>query len=363
MRGGMAHYLASLYKILRIRGHHVDIISFKRQYPRMFFPGTTQMDPSVETENIPAEPIIDSIGPLSWIRAVRALRKRKPDLIVFIYWMPFFLLSYGAVAFLNRIFVRSRILFICHNIIPHEAKLGDSILSHLGLSLPDAFLFHSKAVAGDLDRFRKGARKRIVPLPIFDVFPMVPEDLIRNGQGSAPGVRRILFFGHVREYKGLHVLLDAMKLIPEEERPHLTTAGEFYDPETEYTDHIGKLGIEDHVEINNRYIPNEEVGRFFQATDLVVLPYISATQSGILQMAYHFNKPVIITDVGGLPDFVERGGTGYVVPPDDPSALADAIIRFYADRDRVDFTDNVRTYKKRFSWVTVAEAIEELNGN
>jgi len=360
MRGGMAHYVASLYKVLRTRGHHVDIISFKRQYPQILFPGITQLDSSTVTGSVPADPIIDSIDPISWIRAVRALRKRNPDLIVFVYWMPFFLLSYGAIAFLNRIFVKARILFICHNIIPHEAKFGDALLSRVGLSLPDAFLFHSKAVSEDLDRFRKTAPKRTVPLPIFDVFPVLPDERIHTGDYTEPVGRRILFFGHVREYKGLHLLLEAMKLIPEEERPYLITAGEFYESEAGYREQIEDLGLTNWVELNNRYIPNEEVGRFFQTTDLVVLPYISATQSGILQMAYHFNKPVIITDVGGLPDFVEHGGTGYVIPPNDPSAIADAVHRFYAECDTVDFDANIQTYKRRFSWDTVAEAVEEL---
>ena len=360
MRGGMAHYLALLYTRLKGRGHQVDIISFKRQYPRIFFPGTTQLDSSTITDPVPADPIIDSIGLVSWVRAVRALRKGNPDLIVFIYWMPFFLISYGAIAFLSRIFVKARILFICHNIIPHETKPGDGVLSRVGLSLPDAFLFHSKAVSEDLDRFRKNVPKRTVPLPVFDVFPEVPENQLQNGIQTAPSSRRVLFFGHVREYKGLHLLLEAMKLLPEEERPYLITAGEFYEPEAGYREKIKDLGLRDWVELNNRYIPNEEVGRFFQTTDLVVLPYVTATQSGILQMAYHFNKPVIITDVGGLPDFVEHGGTGYVIPPNDPAAIAHAMLRFYAERDTVDFAGNIRTYKKHFSWNTVAEAVEEL---
>ncbi len=361
MRGGMAHYLGLLYESLRKRGHEVRILSFKRQYPSLFFPGTTQMDSSQVTDPVPCEPLLDSICPISWIRTAQKIRGYAPDLVIFNYWMPFFLPCYSSVALLTRFLTGARILFICHNIIPHERRVGDRFLTAVGFRLVDAFLVHSKSVQHDLLAVRPKAPHKLVPLPIFDLFRdhMVRSDArVKLGIGQKEIV--ILFFGHVRRYKGLHVAIRAMAKLSEHMNARLLIAGEFYEKVDEYADEISDLGLEGRVTVVNKYVPNEDVGMYFAAADVVSLPYLTTTQSGILPIAYHFNKPVIISDVGGLPEAVEEGKTGFVIPANDPEALAVAIQRFAAAKDHTDFAAHIAAYKKRFSWDHLVTALECL---
>jgi len=361
MRGGIAHYVALLYKIFIKRGHEVKIISFKRQYPSIFFPGKTQQDLSKEIEPIPGEPLLDSIGPLSWIRTFFAIRNYQADLVIFKYWMPFFAPCYAAVSFLTRIFTRTKIIYLCDNIIPHERRIEDRLLTRIGLWNVHYFIVQSKTVKNDLLDFRPNAIYKEVPHPVYEIFskPFTGEQA-RNHFHFSASDKVILFFGYVRKYKGLHYLLDAMPLVLKQLKVKLLIAGEFYDDEQQYRQQIEQWQIGDSVFVYNDYIPNEQVGLFYNAADVVVLPYISATQSGIIQIAYNYDKPVITTDVGGLPEVVEPGKTGFIVPTENVEALAETIVKFFKIYHKINFAENISEYKKQFSWDRMASEIERI---
>lgn len=361
MRGGIAHYVALLYKKLRERGHDVNIISFKRQYPSLFFPGKTQQDTSKEVVSLPSEPILDSIGPASWVRTFLAIYRYQPDLVIFKYWMPFFAPAYAAVSFLTRLFTKTKLMYICDNIIPHEHRFEDRLLTHIGLWNIHYFIVQSHSVKMDLLKFKPGANFKEVPHPVYEIFsdPFTPEQA-REKLKIRKEELVILFFGFIREYKGLHILLQALPLVLKHIDVKLLVAGEFYDDSAKYFDLIEKLNLKDAVSVFDDYIPNEDVGLYYSASDVVVLPYISATQSGIIQIAYNYNKPVITTNVGGLPEVVKEGETGFIVPAENPEALAQAIIEFFKTKEKIPFGKNVEEFKKQFSWDRMASEIEEF---
>ncbi|UCE05612.1 MAG: glycosyltransferase [bacterium] len=361
MRGGIAHYVALLYKILVKRGHEVKIISFKRQYPSLFFPGKTQQDTSKKIEPLPSEPLLDSIGPLSWIRTFFAIRKFNADLVIFKYWMPFFAPCYAAILFLTRLFTKTKIIYLCHNIIPHERRIEDCLLTRIGLWNVHYFIVQSEAVKNDLLHFRPRAIYKEVPHPVYEIFsnPYTREQA-RKHFNLKSKEKVILFFGYIRKYKGLHYLIQAMPAVRSQMVVKLLIAGEFYDDREKYLEEIQQLDLQDSVSVFDDYIPNEQVGLYFNAADVVVLPYTSATQSGIIQIAYNFNKPVITTNVGGLPEVVEQGKTGFIVPAEDTDSLTAAIIKFFTIKNKVNFANHIKEYKKQFSWDRMASEIEKI---
>jgi len=362
MRGGIAHYLSLLYRYLQRRGHRVWVVSFRRQYPALFFPGRTQMDTSQEVQPIPAHPLLDSINPFSWIQAAGNIRQIDPDVVVFKYWMPFFAPCYTTVSFLVRLSGHSRVVLICDNITPHEPRPGDRLLNRLLLHCADAFIVQSEAVKQDLLSYRPDAKYQLVPHPVYEIFPDRWErPQARKQLGLPEDAPVLLFFGYVRAYKGLRHLLEAMpQVLATLPEAQLLVAGEFYEPIEPYRQLIAERGIGKAVRVIDRYVPNEEVGLLFGAADVVVLPYVSATQSGIVQIAYHYGRPVISTAVGGLPEAIEEGRTGFIVPPRDPKALAKAIIRFFQHPDQKQFEHYIREARRRFSWDRMVEAIESL---
>ena len=361
-RGGIAHYAALLTRELREKGHEVRVVNFSRQYPSFLFPGKTQDEAGDDPVRLEAEPLVDSIGPLSWFRAAREIARGEPDLVVFQHWMPFFAPAYGTMARrLKRAGIRT--CFLLHNVTPHEGRPGDAALTRWGLAPVDAFVAQSDAVADDLRRFRPDAPLARVPHPVVSLFPPgAPRDEARRRLGiTARDVA--LFFGFIREYKGLHDLLEAVGRMPRERDFQLLVAGEFYEDEAPYREAIARLGLADRVVLHDRYVPNEEVGDFFTAANVVVLPYRSATQSGITQIAFHYDKPVILTDVGGLAEIVRPGVMGEVVPPRDPAALAAALERFFAEGLEERYSAAVAVEKERFSWGALVEALEGFAGD
>ncbi len=357
MRGGIAHYIALLYRKLEERGHGVRVLSFYRQYPSFLFPGSTQKDEGTELIPVHAHPLLDSINPLSWIRAYFWLKKGKPDLILFKYWMPFFAPCYATLAFLSKFLLHVKIVYLCDNIIPHEKKPGDILLTRLGLRFVDFFIVQSRSVLNDLLRFRPEAQYSEVSHPVYEIFPAPVSKTEARKRLGIPDVKTILYFGYIRHYKGLPFLIEAMS-VAGLKSIRLLVCGEFYEGREEVLEQIGHLGLRDSITLVDRFIPNEDVPLYFCASDLVVLPYVSATQSGIVQVAYHYNKPVIITRVGGLPEVVLDGRTGYVVPPRDAEALATAILKFYREDKEAVFVEAVKEVKKRYSWDRMVEAVE-----
>ncbi len=359
MRGGIAHYMALLYKKLTEMGHSVEIVSFKRQYPAFLFPGKTQQDTSQQTIELPSLPLIDSINPFSWIRTFLHIKKQAPDLVVYKYWMPFFAPCYGTIVLLTRLFTRSKSLYIGDNIVPHEQiPVIDGLLTRWGLWKVDYFIVQSQTVENDLLKFKPRAAFRQVPHPVYEIFtanhtPAQARSRLQLGADD----KVLLFFGYIRAYKGLNYLIEALAEVRRQLPVKLLIAGEFYEQEESYRQQIRELHLEEVVLLKADYIPNEEVGLYFAAADVVVLPYISATQSGIIQIAYNFDKPVITTEVGGLPEVIDSGRTGFTVPARDSHALAEAILHFYQIRDQIDFPECVRLHKQRYSWENLAAAI------
>jgi glycosyltransferase involved in cell wall biosynthesis len=359
LRGGIAHYNALLGEALSKR-HEVHTVTFKRQYPSFLFPGKTQEESGEGIHAAPAPQLVDSINPFNWISVGRMLRQRKFDLLIFKYWLPFFGPCFGTIARVAKRGTGTKVLYICDNVVPHEHRPFDAAFTRYAFRSVDHFIVQSRTVERQLNEFWPGASHRLAPHPVYDIFgaPMDKQEARRIL--GIRGTRVLLFFGYVRAYKGLQVLIRAIAALPGEMDLHLMVVGEFYDDEQKYRSLIRDLGLEDRVTINSDYVPNEMVGRYFSASDAVVLPYVSATQSGIAQIAYNFDKPVIATDVGGLAEVIIDGETGYIVPPEDASRLAAAIQKFYDDGREAAFAARVRDEKGKYSWDNMVASIEDL---
>jgi len=363
LRGGIAHHTGLLSRSLSKR-HTVGIITFRRQFPAFLFPGTTQKESQGELFRVDAEELLDSLNPLTWIAVAREIRRRNPDLVIFPYSLPFFSPCYGTIAALVRWRRSTRTLFLCHNILPHERHPGDTLLTRYAFSFADLFIVQSEEVRRDLARIRPNAHAGFVHHPVYEMFGSAFAKEAARQQLGIRESRVILFFGYVRKYKGLGVLFDALHTALARRQLNdtlLLVVGEFYENETAYRTQAEALGLGSAVRFIARYVAQREVATFFSAADVVVLPYLSATQSGIIQVAYNFDRPVIASQVGGLSGVVVEGKTGFLVPPNDPAALADALQRFYAENRGEEFIANVREEKKKYSWEAMVDAIETLS--
>ncbi len=362
-RGGIAQFTDTVAAGLRGRGWSVHMTTFRRQYPKMLFPGTSQFDAAR-----PAAPdtqrLIDSIGPATWIAAARTIAERRPAGVVFQYWTPFFAPAYGVMA--RRLAKRGvRVAAIVHNVYPHERRHGlVSPLAGYFLKQCGALLALSDLVAADVQALGVAAPVHTSPHPVYGHFgDPLPRAEARRRLGVPEHADVLLFFGFVRAYKGLRTLLRALPRV-RARRPavRLVIAGEFYEDERAYRDLIASLGLAEAVLVRGEYIPEAEVGLYFSAANLVVQPYESATQSGVAQTAWHFDRPVVTTDVGGLAEVVTDGVSGYVTPPGDPEALADAIVRYFEENREAAFAEGVRRERERFSWDPVLDALETMLG-
>lgn len=357
-RGGISHYNTRLHRAMVERGHDVSIINFKRMYPNIFFPGKTQYDESESAFNVPSERLIDTVNPLSWIKAAKEIKSQNPDAVIFHWWQPFFGICFGAIlSMLSNISAKK--MFICHNVLPHESSFIDNLLSKMALSKVDRFIVHSEEDSINLLDIYPDAVSLKNFHPIIDLFGNNDNSkTIKND--SLINSHQLLFFGYIRKYKGLEFLLKAMPKMLKELNITLTVAGEFYDEKEFYLELINELGISKHVKVIDEYIPNEKVGDYFANSDLVVIPYISATQSGIVQIAYNFDLPVVVTRVGGLPEVVKDGETGYIVEPGSASAVADAVLDFFNNSRGESFRNNILKHKQLFSWENLVKSIESL---
>lgn len=359
LRGGIAHYNALLYQELSKR-HQVEIITFRRQYPALLFPGKSQQETGGEMLRVPSDALVDSINPSNWISVGREIKRRKPDLIIFKYWLPFFGPCFGTIARVATKETQTKVLYICDNVVPHEKRPGDVAFTKYAFRKGDYFIVQSEAVEKDLKRLFPQANYKNVAHPVYNIFgDPIDKQTARTMLGIA-AERVVLFFGYVRAYKGLNVLLDAMSMLAQETRIHLMIVGEFYDEKEKYMSQIRNLALERRVTVNSDYVANDKVGMYFSAADVVVLPYINATQSGIAQIAYNFDMPVIATNVGGLAEVVSDNVTGFVVPPNDAASLATAIRRFYTEKKAEEFAANVGAEKKKYTWEAMGKAIESF---
>jgi glycosyltransferase involved in cell wall biosynthesis len=363
-RGGIAHYSTLLVRQLR-KKHTVKFITLRRQYPELLFPGKTQYDPSACGLIEENHPLIDSVNPISWIKTVVALKRDAVDIVVVQWWNPFFGIAFGTIVSLLRLFSKSKICFLCHNVMPHESTLLDRLLSKYAFFVGKYFIVHSDEDRRHLLSMKPGAivRQNVHPtLSIFGEFAVYDKNQARAALGIQPEKKVLLFFGLIRPYKGLKYLIQAMARVIQVMDCVLLIVGEFYEAKEGYLALIRTLGLEDHIVIRDEYVKNELVSLYFSGADVVVLPYISATQSGIVQIAFGLNKPVITTNVGGLPEAVEDGKTGFVVDAESPEELAKAILRFYQGNHEAEFSQRIRERAAAFSWDVEVSNIESFVG-
>lgn len=354
-KGGISHYNTTLCNELSKR-HNVFLISYKRQYPSFLYPGKEQInkDSNIkvnETTNF--EYIIDTINPLTWIKTYSKIKNENPDLVIFQWVHPFFTFVFFTITYLLKKFTNIKILYICHNVLPHERTKIDEFLIKMAFKNVDYFIVHSKEDYNNLKKIIPNAKVKQSVLPTYNIFKTkkTSKEDTRKSLNIDRNKKIILFFGIIREYKGLIYLIKSMpKIINEVDDINLLIVGEFWDDKDKYIDEIKKLGIKNHIKIIDKYIPDEEVGIYFSAADVVVLPYISATQSAVIQTAYAFEKPVITTNVGGLPDVVDDNKTGIIVKSENSEELASAIINYFKNDKERKFTENIKIKNKEFSW-------------
>ena len=361
-RGGIAHYTTLLARTLAKR-HELHLVSFSRLYPGLLFPGATQFDHSADAllPPRPPEPLLDSMNPLSWLRAGNRLRALAPDILVVPWWHPFFGPSVGTAARRARHAAgKPARIFLCHNVLPHEATPLDRALTSYGFGAADGFLVHARSEAARLAPLSRGRPVRVHPLPTYEA--LSGRAMTRDDARAVLGVRgrAILFFGYVRPYKGLADLLEALKLARHDAWDEVWIVGEFYEPKERYARLLEDPALRDRVRLVDRYVANEEVPRYFAAADLVALPYREATGSAIAQLAFGAGAPVVATRTGGLEDVVEDGISGLLVEPGNPVALARAIERFFDENLGATLREGVARARPRFTWDALVDALESL---
>ena len=358
-RGGIANFNNALAQTFHNKGVDVTLFSFTLQYPSFFFPGKTQYEEGEPPKDLKIRTIINSINPFNWIRVARKINKENPDYVIMRYWLPFMAPCLGTIA--RLISKKIKILAITDNVIPHERRIGDKFFTRYFVKACDAFLALSSSVLDDLSKFTKTTAKIYIPHPIYNIFgnKISKQDALSN-LGLNPEDKHLLFFGFIRKYKGLDLMINAMADSRIKELGiKLIIAGEFYDNESEYTDLIDILGIKNQIILNSDFIPTEKVKNYFCASDMITQTYRTATQSGVTQIAYHFERPMLVTNVGGLSEIVPNNKVGYVTSQ-APKDIANAIFDFYSNNKEKEFTDNTTIEKKRFSWDFFIDGIEEL---
>ena len=357
-RGGIALFDDRLSAELQAMGNEVEEWTFTLQYPGFLFPGKTQFSEDPAPEGITTIRKMNSVNPLNWIKVGRELKKAKPDIVVVAFWLPFMAPCQGSIARIARRNGHTRIVGLVHNMIPHEHRPGDKLFAGFFAGSVDGFVAMSDSVLGDIAQFDQSKPRVFCRHPLYDNFgvPATREESL-NFLGLDPQYRYMLFFGLIRDYKGLDLLLKAYadsRL--REENVRLLVAGEFYSGSDKYFEMEKELGLEGLVIWKSEFVPNSEVRYCFGAADLVVQPYRSATQSGVAQIAYHFEKPMLVTNVGGLAEIVPDGISGYVTEPDE-SQIADRLVDFFHSDRRDQFTEGLRKEKKKYSWNNMARSI------
>ena len=358
LRGGLATFNQRLAKEFNDQGDECSIYSFSLQYPSFLFPGTTQYSDEPAPANLAIHTVINSINPFNWIKTGNRLRKEKPDIIVVRYWLPLMGPALGTI--LRRVKKNRHTAIICiaDNIIPHEKRIGDKPFTKYFLKSCDAFIAMSEKVLSDLRLFEKDKPAKYVQHPLYDNFgSIVPKEEARKHLGLPGNENIALFFGFIRSYKGLDLLLEAMHLL-QQPRLKLLIAGEFYEDAKPYHALIEKYGLKDRLILRTEFIPDSEVRYYLSAAEVVIQPYRNATQSGVTPLAYHFEKPMIVTNVGGLPVLVPDQKVGLVVEP-DPRAIANGITRFYQLGENY-FIPHLRVEKQKYSWANMASTITQL---
>ncbi|MCU0472718.1 MAG: glycosyltransferase [Bacteroidales bacterium] len=360
-RGGLASYIERLTRQFQAEEHLSEIFTFTLQYPGFLFPGKTQFTDSPAPKDIKITRLLNSINPFNWIRTGFRIRKEKPDILVVKYWHPFMSPCFGTIARIAKRNNRTRVICIFDNVIPHEKSFIDRFLTNYFTRSIDGAIVMSRSVGEDLRSFRMNIPVAFNPHPLFDNYgSIISHEKALQELNLSPEFSYLLFFGFIRAYKGLDLLLEAFADKRLRNRKlKLIVAGEFYESDTLYKEIIKKHEIINEVFLYDRFIREDEVAAFFCAADLVVQPYRSATQSGVTQIAYHFEKPMLVTDVGGLSEIVPDGKCGYVVKP-EPAAIAEAINDFFVNNRNEQFTKGIREGKQKFTWDKLTKSIFDI---
>jgi len=358
--GGLATFNERLALAFQQEGHQVTIYTFSLQYPSILFPGKTQYSDETKPENLDIKIRVNSINPFNWIKIGKELKNKKPDILVIRYWLPFMALCLGTIARLARKNNHTKVISIADNIIPHEKRPGDKILTRYFVNKIDGFVTMSKTVLDDLKPFnKKNVPVKFCYHPLYDNFgEKVDKVLARKMLNLDPNGKYVLFFGFIRDYKGLDLLLKAFGQ-PQLKNSdvQLIIAGEFYANQDLYMNMIEELKIDNKVFLHTEFIPNENVALYFSAADLVAQPYKSATQSGVTQIAYHFEIPMLVTNVGGLAEMVLHNETGYVVDRDEIQ-IASSIVNFFKNKITENkFKEKIKKQKRLYKWENMVNAI------
>jgi len=354
LRGGLATFNERMAEVLQSQGHEVVIYSFSLQYPSFLFPGKTQFTDEPAPENLLIKSHINSVNPFNWLKVGASIKKENFDLVIIKYWLPFMGLSFGTILRKAKKNKHSRIVCIVDNIIPHEKRPGDKQFTKYFIKPVDAFITMSRDVLKDVKTFTSKP-SYYTPHPVYDGYgEAVSKEEACEKLKLDPVKKYILFFGFIREYKGLDLLLEAMtdkRIIAS--GIELIVAGEYYDKAVAQRNNeiIERNKLQDRVHLNTDFIPNSQVLYYFSAADLVVQPYKHATQSGITQVAYHFEKPMVVTNVGGLAEVVPDGKVGFVAEP-HPTSIADAILKFYVPNSIPDLHKHILNEKQKYTWDT-----------
>jgi glycosyltransferase involved in cell wall biosynthesis len=360
LRGGLATFNQRLAQEFIAEGAECEIVSFSLQYPSLLFPGKTQYSTDEAPTGLTIHSLINSVNPLNWVQVGSRLRDERPDLIVVRYWIPFMGPALGTILRRVKSNGHTKVICIADNVIPHEHRPGDRTFTRYFLKACDGFITMSEKVLADLRQFETKKPAKLVQHPLYDTFgESMDKGVAREKLGLNKEDRLLLFFGFIRHYKGLDLLLKAMNDARiKESGIKLLVAGEFYEDEKGYQQVIDDNKLQDSVIVRSHFIPDSEVRYYLCAADVVVQPYRNATQSGVTPLAYHFEKPMIVTNVGGLPSLVPHERSGLVCEP-NPIAIADAILRFYQLGAQY-FIPHLRTEKQKYAWSKLTGAVNQL---
>ena len=360
LRGGPAQFNENLCLELNKEGHDAQIISYKLQYPNFLFPGSSQFEKSGSAPlGIKIHTILNTINPFNWLMVARFIRKQKPDFILFRYWLPFFGPCLGTIGKLVK--SHTKVLALTDNIIPHEKRIGDHVFTKYFVKNCDGFIAMSKVVLNDLSIFTQNLNKAYSPHPMYENYgDAISIDLARKKLNLNPHDKIILFFGLIRHYKGLDILLEALAA-PEikNQGVKLLIAGEFYDDKNFYLQLIKKLKLQDHVIVHDKFIPNDEVRDYFCASNLVAQTYRNATNSGVTMVGYFYEKPMLVTNVGGLSEIVPNEVCGYVVE-NNCALISEKVVDFFANDREKQFVKNVKIEKKKYEWIEFINSLLTL---
>lgn len=361
-RGGIAALNERLAIQLINEGHETYLINFTVQYPTFLFPGKTQFTDSKPDSRLRIRRLLNSINPINWLRVGIRLKKEKPDVLIVRFWLPFMGPSTGTVCKIIKRNKHTKIIALVDNLLPHEPRVGDRQFTNYFINQTDGLIAMSQSVFNDLDLFRKNQPKLLTPHPIYDHYgKVIKKEVAIKSLNLNPAFHYILFFGFIRDYKGLDLLLQALateKL--KNKKVKLIIAGEFYSNEEKYTSLIKKLNLSDKIEMYNDYIPDKNINQFFCACDIIAQPYKSATQSGVTQVGYHFNKPMLVTNVGGLPEIIEHNKAGYVVDVNAES-IANSLYDYFENNREEEMTNAVMVAKDKFKWENLTNTIFKIN--